>query len=111
MKALLVTTTTDTKDEAAQIASQLLDAHLVACVQIVPGVESHYWWKGEKDVASEWLCLIKTTEDNYEAVEAKIKKVHTYDEPEIIAVPLVLGSASYLDWFENETKPREPSAE
>jgi periplasmic divalent cation tolerance protein len=103
MKAILVTTTTDSKKEAVRISGKLLDARLAACVQIVSGVESRYWWQGKKETSAEWLCLIKTTEKLYPAVESTIKQIHSYEEPEITALAFVRGNAGYLGWLEKET--------
>lgn len=105
MKAILISTTTDSQEGARKIASELLEARLAACIQIVPGVESHYWWQGKKESTAEWLCLIKTTAKLYGAVETAIKRIHSYDEPEIVALPFVDGSAGYLGWIEKETGP------
>lgn len=81
------------------MAQTLLERHLAACVQIVGPVESHYWWKGEREVAEEWLCLIKTTRRVYGQVEQVLRDVHTYELPEVTAVPIVAGSREYLSWL------------
>ena len=69
-------------------------------------MESRYWWEGKMETATEWLCVAKTTADRYDELEAVIGELHTYDVPEIVAVPVVRGSAAYLRWVGDETVPR-----
>jgi periplasmic divalent cation tolerance protein len=95
-----ISTTTETKEQAQKIAQYLVEAKLAACVQITGPITSIYRWKGKVENAQEWFCLIKTTDDLYNKVEAAIKDLHTYETPEIIAVPIVKGSKEYLNWIE-----------
>jgi periplasmic divalent cation tolerance protein len=97
-----VTTTTETKEQAQIIAQHLVETKLAACVQVVGPITSIYRWKGKVENAQEWLCLIKTQNDLYNKVEAAIKKLHPYETPEIIAVPIINGSKEYLSWLHNE---------
>jgi len=97
-----VTTTTETKEQAQTIAQYLVEAKLAACVQVTGPITSIYRWKGKVENAQEWLCLIKTRDDLYNKVEAAIKSRHTYETPEIIAVPIVNGSKEYLNWLDDE---------
>ena len=99
---LQVTTTTESKEEAKIIARHLVGKKLAACVQILGPITSTYRWKGKVETAEEWLCLIKTRDDLYNKVEATIKSLHTYETPEIIAVPVVKGSSDYLQWLDSE---------
>lgn len=99
---LQVTTTTETKEEAQKIAWYLVGEKLAACVQIMGPITSTYRWKGNIETAEEWLCLIKTRESFFAQVEAAIKKLHPYETPEIIAVPIVKGSKEYLNWLEGD---------
>jgi periplasmic divalent cation tolerance protein len=99
-----VTTTTETKKEAQKIALYLVEQKLAACVQITGSIESTYCWKGKLETAKEWLCMIKTRENLFDKVEAAIKKLHSYETPEIIAVPIVKGSMQYLKWLDEEIK-------
>ena len=94
-----VLTTAGSEEEAGRIASLLVERRLAACVQVVGPVVSRYRWQGEIEEAREWQCLAKTTRAAYEAVEAAIREVHSYDEPEIIATPIVAGSPGYLAWI------------
>jgi periplasmic divalent cation tolerance protein len=97
-----VITTTETKADAQAIARALVEKRLAGCVQIIGPITSTYWWQGEIETAEEWLCVIKTRVDLYEQLEAAIKKVHPYDVPEILAVPVVAGSEDYLAWLDSE---------
>jgi periplasmic divalent cation tolerance protein len=95
-----VLTTRGSEEEAGGIASLLVERRLVACVQVVGPITSRYRWHGEIEEEREWQCLAKTTRAAYEAVEAAIREVHSYDEPEIIATPIVAGSPGYLAWID-----------
>ena len=107
MKAYIqISTTTETKEEAQKIALYLVEQKLAACVQIGGPIESTYRWKGKVENAQEWLCLIKTRENLFDKVEAAIKKLHSYETPEIIAVPILEGSKEYLNWIDNESTNR-----
>ena len=98
-----ISTTTETKEEAQKIALYLLERKLAACVQLSGPITSIYRWKGKMETANEWLCLIKTREDLFEEVEITIKKLHSYETPEIIATPIIKGSKEYLKWLNKET--------
>jgi periplasmic divalent cation tolerance protein len=93
-----VLTTVESEEEAKRIASELLDRRLAACVQVVGPILSRYRWQGKVEQAREWQCLVKTEARRYDEVEAAIGGIHSYDEPEIIATPIVAGSAGYLAW-------------
>ena len=94
-----VMTTTKTKEQAEAIARHLVEEKLAACVQITDAIESTYFWKGKIEVSREYQCLIKTREDLFPQVEAAIKKLHSYEIPEIIAISIVKGSKEYLKWL------------
>ena len=96
-----ITTTTETKEEAEKIAQYLVEQKLAACVQITGPIASTYRWRGKVEGACEWHCLIKTREDFYDKVEKAIKKLHSYETPEIIAVPIIKGSKKYLNWIDD----------
>ena len=103
-----VITTTEKKDDAERIARTLVETRLAACVQIVGPIMSIYRWKGKIETAGEWLCLIKGRKQSYGAIERTIRSLHTYETPEIIAVPITAGSRDYLDWLRGElTAPCE----
>lgn len=99
-----VVTTTDTRENANKIAKHLLDLRLAGCVQVGGPIASSYWWKGKIETAEEWCCVIKTVAERYEDVEREIRAVHPYEEPEILAFPVVSGSKTYLKWLADSVK-------
>ncbi|MDH3394098.1 MAG: divalent-cation tolerance protein CutA [Desulfobulbaceae bacterium] len=99
-----VMTTVEERAQAEEIAEALLDAQLAACVQVVGPITSYYRWQGKKEQSAEYLCLIKSRRHLYDELEALIRKSHPYEVPEILAVPVVAGSTSYLDWLAHEVR-------
>ena len=97
--AIIVFMTASNGEEAARLADMLVGAHLAACVQILPEMESVYRWQGKTERAAEILLLAKTTKSKFEELEREVRALHSYDTPEIIAVPVVAGSARYLEWL------------
>ena len=91
--------TTDSAGEARKIAEALLEQKKAACVNIVPGVESVFRWEGKVDSARENLLVVKTKASLLDEVVNLVKKVHSYDVPEIIALPIIGGNKDYLDWI------------
>ena len=102
-----ITTTTETKEQAQKIAQYLVETKLAACVQITGPITSIYRWKSKVENAQEWLCLIKTRKELFNTVETAIKKLHSYETPEIIAVPILKGSKEYLIWLDDELSKRD----
>jgi periplasmic divalent cation tolerance protein len=100
---LIVTTTVATDADAERIAVALVDAHLAACVQRIPGVVSTYRWNGRVESAPEILLSIKTTRERYPELAARLAELHPYELPELIAVEVSAGSPGYLDWVRTET--------
>lgn len=94
----LVFVTAGSEEEARTIASTLVEAKLAACVSIAP-TQSVYRWQGNIECDREWQLTIKTHLALFPALETKIKEFHSYDVPEIIAIPIITGSKSYLDWL------------
>lgn len=94
-----VMTTAASEEEAKKIGTTLLEQHLAACVQTAGPVVSRYRWQGQLEQATEWQCLAKTEARLYEEVETAIRAAHSYDEPEILAIPVLAGSRGYLDWI------------
>ncbi len=97
-----IDTTTSTREEAQQIASDLVDRRLVACAQITGPVTSIYRWKDRVEQAEEWMCTLKTRESLFHEVAVAIRQLHSYECPEIIAVPIVDGNEDYLSWMGGE---------
>lgn len=103
-KYLMVITTCPDMPEAEKIASELIDNSLAACVQVVPGVKSFFRWLGKVENETEYLVLIKTAADKYTEIENLINNLHSYELPEIIAVPVTAGLRDYLTWIDDNTK-------
>ncbi len=97
-----VQTTLERRSDAERIAHALVERRLAACVQIVGPIQSTYRWEGKIETAAEWLCLVKTRRDLYSVVEQAILELHPYEVPEVIALPITAGSASYLAWLEEQ---------
>ncbi len=95
---LVLVTTPDLK-VARALAKATLSAKLVACANLVPKIESHYWWRGKLESSAEVLIVFKTTQAKLAALEKLIVAKHPYDTPEFIALTLAEGNAKYLDWL------------
>ena len=100
-----VITTTAERADAQKIARALVEERLAACVQIVGPIESTYRWQGNIETAQEFQCWIKTKADLYDRLEQAIRRVHPYSIPEILAIPVLEGSESYLQWLGQELRP------
>ena len=101
---IVVQTTTETKEQAADIAQALVEARLAACVQIGGPIESCFRWEDKTTTSAEWLVTIKTRRALYERAEETIRRVHAYAVPEIVATPVVTASAAYAAWVEAQTQ-------
>ncbi|OLE52519.1 MAG: hypothetical protein AUG51_17710 [Acidobacteria bacterium 13_1_20CM_3_53_8] len=99
VEAIVVLMTAASREEAARIAEMLVGAHLAACVQILPEMESIYRWQGAVERAPEHLLLVKTTRANFDMLESEVRALHSYETPEIIALPIIAASAPYLEWL------------
>jgi periplasmic divalent cation tolerance protein len=102
---LQVMTTIDSKDAAQAIAHSLVEQRLAGCVQVIGPITSTYRWQGQIETNEEWLCLIKTSSERYAEAEAAIRALHSYDEPEVLAMPVEAGSAGYLHWLGEQISP------
>ena len=102
-----VMVTVEDQAQAEKIAEILMAAQLAACVQVVGPITSYFRWQGKNEKSTEYLCLIKSRRYLYDKIEAAIKKAHPYDVPEILAVPVVAGSADYLHWLATEVREEE----
>jgi len=103
-EAIVVLVTCGTEDEAVEIAHALVEERLAACVNLISPVRSIYRWEGKIWDEKEWMLIIKTQKRRFEELEKKVKSLHSYSVPEIIALPIIEGSASYLNWLEEMTK-------
>jgi periplasmic divalent cation tolerance protein len=107
VRYLQVQTTTDSRAEAMELSRAAVEARLAACAQVAGPVASIFWWDGALERAEEWLVLLKLPADRFDELAAFLTERHSYDEPEIIALPIVAGSTSYLNWMREETRPVE----
>ncbi|MFC2031760.1 divalent-cation tolerance protein CutA [Chloroflexota bacterium] len=104
MSKIVVFITTGTGEEARQIADVLIGQRKAACVNILPGVSSLFWWQGKPESAEENLLIVKTKASLLEEIINSVRKIHSYDIPEIIALPVIGGNRDYLDWIDKEVK-------
>ena len=98
-----VLSTASSADEAGRLAQALLERRLAACVNIVPGVESRYWWEGHIESAQEVLLVIKSQRSLLDELTQAIRELHSYSVPEVIALPIVGGNPGYLAWVAAES--------
>ena len=99
---IVILTTTSRQEDAKAIAQTLLERKLAGCVQIIGPITSHYYWQDELCQDEEWICLIKSHQRNYKTIETTIQEIHSYEVPEIISLPIVEGSDSYLSWLNQQ---------
>lgn len=102
----MVLTTCATRDEAERIALALVDARLAACVQIGASVTSIYRWRGALERAEEHTLTIKTRNDLLSSLAAELRRLHSYDVPQIVSVPFIYGASDYFAWMDGELAPR-----
>ena len=99
MPARVVFCTARNRREAERLSRQLVEERLAACVSVAPGLKSRYRWKGKIEVASEVLLIIKTSAARYPKLEKRLKALHSYTVPEILAMPVIAGNPDYLKWL------------
>jgi periplasmic divalent cation tolerance protein len=99
---IVVLSSCGSAEEAERIARKLLEEHLAACVNVIAGARSFYRWKGKIENAEEWLLVIKTSREKFETLRVILEAAHSYELPEILALPVVEGSPNYLVWLEGE---------
>jgi periplasmic divalent cation tolerance protein len=98
---IVVLSTCSSEDEATKLASLLVELRLAACVSVVPRIRSHYRWQGKVENAEEWLLIMKSSRERFAALRAELERAHSYEVPEILALPVVDGSGNYLSWLES----------
>lgn len=103
MSAVFIYSTFPDKTIAEKAAHDLLEQRLVACVNILPAMQSLYWWQGKIDSAAEIILIAKTTHEQFEAAKSCILSLHTYACPCIIALPITAGHTPFLEWITQET--------
>jgi len=97
---IVVLSTCASAQEAEKLARAVVEQRLAACVNVIPGMRSYYRWQGILESAGECLLLIKSSREQFAELRAALEKAHSYELPEVIAVPIVDGSANYLNWLE-----------
>jgi periplasmic divalent cation tolerance protein len=90
--------------EAVNLAKTLLEERLVACVNLVPGLRSIYWWQGKVEDEPEVLCIMKTRSNLFESLRDRVRELHSYEVEEIIALPILAGNPPYLEWIKENTR-------
>jgi len=99
---IVVLMTASSQEEADQLADALVGEMLAACVNVVPAITSVYRWEGKVQRGAEWLLIAKSRRDVLDALVQRVHELHSYDVPEVIALPLVGGSEAYLRWLDRE---------
>jgi len=105
---IVVLVTCGSISEARKIARSLVDRRLAACVNILAPVESIYWWKGKVESAKEVLLVIKASSERFAALQDEVHRLHSYEVPEIIALPIAAGSRDYLSWISESLRAEKP---
>ncbi|HKZ93838.1 MAG TPA: divalent-cation tolerance protein CutA [Candidatus Bathyarchaeia archaeon] len=100
MAPIIVFVTTASKREAQRIVQTLLEQHLIACANILGPTESHFWWQGKIARAKEFLVIMKSDQKLFLKLSKAVKEAHSYDVPEIVAVPIEAGFKPYLEWLD-----------
>ena len=100
---VVVLVTCGSEEEASKIAHALVDERLAACANIISPIRSIYRWQGKILDEREWLLVVKTRETRFQDLEKRVKSLHSYQVPEIISLPILAGSLSYLNWLEETT--------
>jgi periplasmic divalent cation tolerance protein len=96
---IVVLSTCATAEDAERLARALVSGRLAACVNVVPQIRSYYRWKGELEIGEEFLLIIKSSRDLFGALKTELEKLHPYEVPELVALPIVDGAENYLSWL------------
>jgi len=102
---IVVFSTCGSQEEAEKIATSLVEKRIAACVNLIPGVESVYRWRGAVERSKEVILLIKSSRELLEQLHGELARMHTYEVPESLAVPIVDGMENYLNWMDRELQP------
>ena len=100
----LVYITTSGEEESKKIGRTIVEERLAGCVNIIPTIKSLYWWKGEIEDDNESILIVKTKVSNIENIIKKVKEIHSYENPAILAIPIIEGSKTYLDYLDGEIR-------
>lgn len=106
MSHVVVLVTGPSADEAERIGRALVEERLAACANLIPSISSAYWWKGKIEEATEALLVLKTRQDLVERLVTRVRALHSYTVPEVIALPILGGNPDYLRWIDDSVEPR-----
>jgi periplasmic divalent cation tolerance protein len=101
---IVVFSTCGSQEEARKLAGTLIEKRLAACINITAPITSVYRWKGVVEEANEWLLIIKSRREHFDGIRAALEAAHSYELPEVLAIPVLEGAPNYLAWLEAETK-------
>ncbi|MEZ5352140.1 MAG: divalent-cation tolerance protein CutA [Bryobacteraceae bacterium] len=105
---VVVLSSCGSSEEAEALARHLVEQRLAACVSVVGKARSFYWWQGKIEESGEWMLVIKTARGTVERLREALSAMHSYQTPEVIALPIVDGSTAYLEWMERELELPKP---
>ena len=105
---IVVLSTCASEEEAEKLAREVVEQRLAACVNVIPRIQSFYRWQGNLESAGECLLIIKSSRDRFDLLRSALEKAHSYEVPEIIALPVVEGAANYLNWLQANLAGDEP---
>lgn len=106
MSHVVVLVTGPSADEAERIGRALVEERLAACANLIPSISSAYWWKGKIEEATEALLILKTRQDLVERLVTRVRALHSYTVPEVIALPILGGNPDYLRWIDDSVESR-----
>ncbi len=101
MNYIIVLMTAANRNEAKNIIRILLEEKLIACANMIEGISSFFWWKEKIDEEKEVLVLMKSSKDKFEKLSKRVIEIHSYEVPEILSIPIVNGSSTYMDWMKS----------
>lgn len=110
MEYKIVFVTVSGEEEGKKISKQLVEERLVACVNVIPNIKSIYWWEGKVEESSEYLLIMKTVSERIDFLINRVKQLHSYDVPEVIALDIEKGNPDYLNWIAESIQCAKPSS-
>lgn len=102
---IVVISTCGSEEEAVRIAHRLVEERVAACVNLIPRIHSVYRWQGKVEDSVEWMLVVKTSRHRFAALRTVLEAAHSYELPEVLALPIVDGSPNYLAWLDGELDP------
>jgi periplasmic divalent cation tolerance protein len=104
MSHIVVFVTVGNREEASRLGRALVEERLAACVNLIPAIASTYWWRGQIEQADEVLLVVKTRQDLLDLLTARVRVLHSYTVPEVIALPIIRGNPDYLAWIDESVR-------